>query len=82
MSLTWLNRKMLRAKLRRMERMMGAFANTTCVLVHGEVEYVMATWWSPFVDGPTSSVIPVDPKGYIQLITHFATHPRRSRSAQ
>jgi hypothetical protein len=33
----------------------------------------MATWWSPFVDGPTSFVIPADPKGYIQLTTHFAT---------
>jgi hypothetical protein len=33
----------------------------------------MATWWSPFVDDPTSFVIPADPKGYIQLMTHFAT---------
>ena len=34
---------------------------------------VVATWWSPFVDEPTSSVTPAGPKGYIQLTDDFAT---------
>jgi hypothetical protein len=33
----------------------------------------VATWWSPFVDGPTGYRTPVDPKGYIQPPADFAT---------
>src|ERR1700693_5831777 len=36
--------------------------------------HVVATWWSPFVDGPTGYCTPAGAKGYVQPPNDFATH--------
>jgi hypothetical protein len=33
----------------------------------------VATWWSPFVDGPTGYCTPAGSKGYLQPLNDFAT---------
>jgi hypothetical protein len=33
----------------------------------------VATWWSPFVDGPTGYCTPAGSKGYVQPLNDFAT---------